>query len=407
MLFRSINNKEDKFLQMWSLMEVLFKILMNQNFKKNSGIKITLNADTVINKNKFYIDDKEVIEILLEWILEMCNCNDHKLMIETITAHIKVTMQKELPIDASTTYAIFLLNLGLKNSLFSETKKWLEWIEKFGKYIIEFSKCTITTGKHKITLNENDNFVLLLSILLREYSLVQRSKVKDRIDNVRNTLISLLLNIRSQDDQSDIKTYVSKILGINKTLLDNIMEFKNNNDEQILNLLNSKFNKLIDENDIVKSELKRISDESLEELILNLGKIEEVYLSKKREKKQKNEKSRSKFTKKPIEYIPNNNDDYNLLNKVKVTIWRRKWIKLEKYLRQWQGVWKDHLLFDDLKNTSNLPLKISKHRFQNGLRCLMRLRYRRSDYIKAKLYPKSNLEMFKHISVFNSLATVC
>ena len=92
---------------------------------------------------------------------------------------------------------------------------------------------------------------------------------------------------------------------------------------------------------------------------------------------------------------------------VKIAKWKRKFVKLQKYLKQWQGAWREHSLFDDPSKVNQLPLKFSKHRFRNGLRCLMKLRYNQCEYISPSLYPKSDLKLLEDKSLFNSLGKIC
>ena len=93
----------------------------------------------------------------------------------------------------------------------------------------------------------------------------------------------------------------------------------------------------------------------------------------------------------------------DLLIQIKIAKWHRKWIKLQKQLRQWQGMWRDRKMLDDPEKNKELPLKLSKHLFKNGSRCLMKLRTKNTEYISLGNY----LNIKETKEPFNTISTIC
>ena len=63
-----------------------------------------------------------------------------------------------------------------------------------------------------------------------------------------------------------------------------------------------------------------------------------------------------------------------------------KWLRIQKKLKQWQGVWRNRDIFDS-NSKVRIPLKFSSHIFANGNRCLMKIRSKRCKYMDKKQYP--------------------
>lgn len=54
-----------------------------------------------------------------------------------------------------------------------------------------------------------------------------------------------------------------------------------------------------------------------------------------------------------------------------------KWYKMQAQLKSWQGAWKNSEQFN---GNQKIPLKLSRHHFSNGLRCLMKMRKQSHEY---------------------------
>ena len=85
--------------------------------------------------------------------------------------------------------------------------------------------------------------------------------------------------------------------------------------------------------------------------------------------------------------------------------WEKKWKKLQKQIKQWQGAWRNKDFFDNINNSTHLPLKLSGHVFSNGLRSVMKVRSSMTSFISPTKCPKSSLNILQS-NFFSSITTI-
>ena len=84
-----------------------------------------------------------------------------------------------------------------------------------------------------------------------------------------------------------------------------------------------------------------------------------------------------------------------------------KWNKLTKASKRWQGLWRDKELFDN--PSSKLPIKVSKHSFSNGIRCLTEIRGYSCKYLsntKLEIYADQFVEDKTSLTLLNYVSPI-
>ena len=342
--------ENDKLRQLLFLIEITLKSIVAQNLTKGFGVKVTLNIPGKNNNS-----DQRLIETALESVFSYINTNEN-----IITEHINLLNTE---IGVNMTLIVYLINIGLRGSSFDGIPKWLARLDQYNKYIV---RLTNHEDPGNVTLAEYDNLLLCFAILLREHSLARKSKLKARITNARNAITSTLLLLT--DEENKVKEFIMQTLELNSTTLDKIKTLANENSED--DSLDKEYGKLNECSDVVAM-LERISEESLEMFKLDFNTLANS-CAVKEDIVEVSERVSKKVEMK----------EFDILTNLNITKWKRKWIKLEKYLKQ--GFWRNRSLFDDL---SKVPLKFSKHIFKNGSRCIMKIRYKKTDYIPDKECP--------------------
>ena len=312
-----------------------------------------------------------------------------------------------------TNFSLILLNLGLINSTSADINNWLKRIRIIIYHIcllIEYATCK---GHSKVVKSETKNLLLTLAILMHKHK-VDLGNQKQ----VNETLCEVLMYIlqTATEFNGEIKEFIKKTLGIDEALAPKLFQKAKNcsstGDLNLSILANS-------EGKMVKA-FERLSNSSLEMLRNEFKRVAELII-KKQELVQKNTGSKFKvslrlpgilgrFSSIQCEESPEIYRDETIArlskNQAKIPKWTRKWIKILKYQKQWQGAWRDHSIFDNLSQYSKLPLTLSTHTFANGARCLMKLRIKKTKCLPVETLPKSSITSLND-TFFTLMSSIC
>lgn len=315
-----------------------------------------------------------------------------------------------------TNFAIILLSIGITNTDPNNAAEWLARAKKLAQHIGLLIEYASVKGYTRVVKNESKNLLLLLGILLYHYS-VNKKQVKEYSKTLCDILLFIFLAAEQLNGQ--MKEFIRKVLRADESVAQEIFADVKKCVNAKDNLFNAK--QLFALKATFLKEYERVSYASLEILKADFKKVREAILKKRREpKKMQSNKfklkelktylptllNRQSSTREIPSFQPSKDDSVAriLKDQVKVAEWTRKWAKTQKLLKQWQGGWRDKKVFDG--GAVNVPLKLSKHTFGNGARCLMKLRSRRTECLPSEEFPESKDEQLNKESTFRLLAEI-
>jgi len=408
--------------------EITINMIISRYLVKAKGIRI---KDQIKKKSntliKYRLSGLELIGGTLDSLLKFCSLDNEFLSIlefETTckenTLDINMQLLEERRYKGVqliskergyTNFAIILLSAGLTNADPNEAGELLARAKKIGQHIGLLIEYASVKGHAKIIKKESKNLVLLLSILLYHYS-----SYKKQIKEYSKTLCDILLFVFLAAEQlnGQMKEFIRKGLKADENIAQLIFS-------EVKKCVNSKDN-LFDAKQLyaLKStflkEYERVSYTSFEILKVDFKKVREAILKKRKASvKVQSNKFNLKELKTLIPTILNRPSNANIIvskddnevrvikNKIKIAEWTRKWVKTQKYLKQWHGSWRDRKIFD---RNIIVPLKLSKHTFANGCRCLMKARTKKTKCLPPGEFPKSEIESLNEESTFQLLAEI-
>jgi hypothetical protein len=253
----------EELLQVWGLIEIVFKLVIEHSNKK--GVKVPVNpfADPFKTEESLYVSDQEFIEKSIDLAFKFCNSEG---VIEEHKKFLNESNKKTIIVNGHTQFLIALIKIVLKNLAEEDLEQMLIKISKITQYIAQLAEYV------KDRDIETENLLLLLSILIQEHNKAQKNDYKATL--LRNTIRFIITHITTENKYILIKDYIKKALNMNA--------LKTFCDEKVI----------CEKNLRVARELDKVSDKAFSELQVELRRMVESFIRRKQEIKVKAARNR-------------------------------------------------------------------------------------------------------------------
>ena len=257
----------EELLQVWALIEIVFKLIIGHSTKKGITLKLPANpfANPFATEEDLYVSDQEFIEATINLALRFCESEG---AIEKHKEFLNESSKKVLTVNGYTGFLIALIKIVLKNVKDEDLEKLVLKINRISQYMVQLAEYV------KDNNIEKENLLLLISILLQEHNKAQKTKSEDKATILRNTLSSIISHITSENTYIQTKYFIKKTL--NLEALNDVEEY----------------NVVYEKNVQVAKELNKVSDKAFSELQIELRKMVESFIRQKQEIKVKAARNR-------------------------------------------------------------------------------------------------------------------